>query len=51
MMKLLLATLILEYDFRFPNGQSARPPNFVMDVHVLPDMKQKIILSKRHGGL
>ncbi|KAL9591968.1 MAG: hypothetical protein Q9179_007187 [Wetmoreana sp. 5 TL-2023] len=48
MMKLLLATLILEYDFKFPNGQSQRPPNSVVDVNVLPNMKQKIMLSKRH---
>ena len=46
MMKMLLATLLLEYDFEFPEGQTVRPPNFVMDLHVLPDMKQKIILKK-----
>ena len=49
MMKLLLATLILEYDFEYPEGQSIRPPNSVMDLHVLPNMKQKIVLKKRHG--
>ena len=47
MMKLLLATLILEYDFGFPEGQSVRPVDVVMDLHVLPNMKQKIILNKR----
>ena len=37
MIKLLLATLILEY---VSGGKTARPLDFVMDVHVLPDMKQ-----------
>ena len=46
MIKLLLATLILEYDFEFPEGEIARPSDFVLDVHVLPDMKQKILLTK-----
>ena len=49
MMKLLLATIILDYEFEFPKGQSARPSNAVMDLHVLPDMKQKIILKKRQS--
>lgn len=49
MMKLLLATLLLEYDFEFPEGQSVRPPNVVMDLHVLPNMKQKIIFKKTQG--
>ncbi len=47
MMKLVLATLILDYDFEYPKGQSVRPPDFVMDLHVLPDMKQKIVLKRR----
>lgn len=47
MMKLLLVTLILEYEFEFPEGQSVRPFDSVMDVHVLPDMKQKILIKKR----
>lgn len=51
MMKLLLATLLLDYDFHFPEGQSIRPPNFVMDLHVLPDMKQKIIVQRRQSGV
>lgn len=46
-MKLVLATLILEYDFEFPDGQLSRPTDFVMDVHVLPDMKQKILVKQR----
>ena len=46
MIKLLLATLILEYDFEFSGGKTARPSDFVMDVHVLPDMKQKIQLTR-----
>lgn len=47
MIKFLLASLILEYDFEFSESQSVRPSNFVMDVHVLPDMQQKILIKKR----
>jgi len=46
MMKLLLAKFILEYDFEFPQSQTVRPSDFVMDVHVLPDMKQRILIKK-----
>ncbi len=47
MMKLLLATLVLEYDFEFAKSHSERPSNFVMDVHVLPNMKHEILPKKR----
>lgn len=44
--KMLLATFILEYDFKFPDGQISRPSETVMDVHVLPNMDQKILITK-----
>ncbi len=47
MMKLLLARFILEYDLEFPESQNVQPLDFVMDVHVLPDMKQRILIKKR----
>lgn len=47
MIKFLLASLILEYDFEFSESQSVRPSDFVMGTHVLPDMKQKILIKKR----
>ena len=47
MMKLILARFMLEYDFEFPESQTVRPSDFVMDVHVLPDMKQRILIKKR----
>ncbi|KAL9028492.1 MAG: hypothetical protein Q9196_003147 [Gyalolechia fulgens] len=49
MMKLLLATLILRYDFEFPPDQTGRPSNVVVDVHVLPDMKRQILIKRRAG--
>ncbi|KAL8941729.1 MAG: hypothetical protein Q9211_001705 [Gyalolechia sp. 1 TL-2023] len=49
MMKLLLATLILGYDFEFPPDQTWRPSNVVVDVHVLPDMKRQILIKRRAG--
>ena len=47
MLKLLLATLLLEYDFELTGNQSVRPPNMIVGARVLPDMKQKISLRKR----
>ena len=47
MMKLLIASLILEYDFKFPEDTRRRPSNFVMDVHVLPNMSQKLLIRGR----
>ena len=51
MIKLLLAKFILEYDFEFPEGRGRRPKDFIMDVHVLPDMKQKMLVKKRSESI
>ena len=47
MNKLLLATLLLQYDFELTTNQSVRPQNMVFDVRVLPDMKKEISFKKR----
>lgn len=47
MIKLLLATFLLEYDFELTGNPDERPQNMVFDVRVLPDMKQKISLKTR----
>ena len=47
MLKLLLATFVLDSEFGFPKGQSVRPPDVVTDLCVIPVMKQEIVLKKR----
>ena len=51
MIKLLLATLLLEYDSELTGIQTGRPENMIFDVRVLPDMKQKISLRKKQQTL
>ena len=45
--KLLLASLIVEYDIGFPEETANRPSKSVIDVHVFPDMKQEMLLTNR----
>lgn len=47
MIKLILASLLLEYDISFPEGQVRRPQNSKYDTEIHPDFEQKILLSKR----
>ena len=47
MIKMLVAALILEYEFGYQEGQSTRPPSIQSDVEVLPDFQQNIIVRKR----
>ncbi|KAI9787989.1 MAG: hypothetical protein M1816_007293 [Peltula sp. TS41687] len=49
MIKLLLATILLDYDFQYPEGQTTRPANAYRDVHILPDFTQQILLRKREA--
>ena len=41
-LKLLLALLIHNYDIKFPNGQSTRPPNLFVDDMILPERNQQV---------
>ncbi|KAL8832624.1 MAG: hypothetical protein Q9191_000140 [Dirinaria sp. TL-2023a] len=45
--KLCLAHLIKNFDIRFPDGQSTRPPNVSRDERMMPDPEQQICLRKR----
>ncbi|KAI4176969.1 MAG: hypothetical protein LQ346_007749 [Caloplaca aetnensis] len=47
-LKMLLAHLLLKYDFRFPPGTVTRPPNLVIDEFLGPNPWAKILLRKRH---
>lgn len=47
LIKLLVAALLLEYDFQYPEGQYTRPPNIQNDVHITPDFAQMITVRRR----
>lgn len=44
--KLILALLLLRYDFRYPDGQS-RPRNLNADENVFPEMSARLLIKKR----
>ncbi|KAI1413681.1 cytochrome P450 [Hypoxylon sp. FL1857] len=50
MIKLIVANLLLDYEFSFPPGQTERPPNTKYDTDVHPNFDQKIVLRKRHSA-
>lgn len=41
-MKLILAHLLVHYEFRFPEGQAARPANVHVDERIWPDREQRV---------
>ncbi|KAI0594482.1 hypothetical protein F4775DRAFT_596264 [Biscogniauxia sp. FL1348] len=47
--KMVLALLLIEYEFKFPEGQTARPKNWVRDEKTGPDMEQVILIRRREG--
>jgi hypothetical protein len=47
MIKMIMAKLLLEFDISFPDGQKERPANGKYDTEVIPDMKRKIVLTRR----
>ena len=46
MNKLIIASLLLRYDIRFPEGQSSRPPSIVRDGAMIPSPTQEICFKK-----
>ncbi|KAH8722622.1 cytochrome P450 [Phaeosphaeriaceae sp. PMI808] len=47
--KLVLCLLLLNYEFKFPDGQTERPKNWVKDEKTGPDMEQTILIKKRQS--
>ena len=47
MIKLILGNLLEKYDFRFPDGQSTRPPNLYNDGVMTPNPKQVVMFRRR----
>lgn len=45
-MKMVIAHLLLKYDWMFPNGQQ-RPKNFTIDTDMYPDPGARVMLRRR----
>ncbi|PLB40143.1 cytochrome P450 [Aspergillus candidus] len=45
-MKMILARILLDYEFKYPEGQG-RPKNLTMDENVLPDPAARLLVRKR----
>lgn len=45
-MKMILARMLVEYEFKYPEGQG-RPRNLTMDENVLPDPAARLLVRKR----
>lgn len=41
-MKLILAHLLIHYEFKFPDGQVSRPANVHVDERIWPDREQRV---------
>ena len=48
--KLILGTILEQYDVRFPEGQVTRPPNIYNDGGIMPDPKQIVMFHSRKAG-
>jgi hypothetical protein len=46
-LKMLLAYILLNYDFHFPNGVTTRPENITFDAGIIPDPKAKLVFKRR----
>jgi hypothetical protein len=46
-LKIMLAHLLLNYDFSFPEGVTERPKNLVIYGAVVPDTKAKLVFTPR----
>lgn len=46
--KLILAHLLLNYDFQYPQGQS-RPRNICADENIYPDPKARVLMRKHEN--
>lgn len=46
-MKLMMGLILLNYDIKFPDGQTQRPPDAYLDTMIQPNEKQEILFRKR----
>ncbi|KAF1921228.1 Ent-kaurene oxidase [Ampelomyces quisqualis] len=47
--KMILARMLLDYEWAFPNGQE-RPKNFTVDTDMYPDRSAKVLVRKRRAS-
>lgn len=45
--KLVLCLLLIQYEFKYPEGQTERPKNWVRDERIGPNMEQMIMVRRR----
>ena len=46
-LKVILAHILLNYDFQFPGGITTRPENVYFEVGVAPNTEAKLVFKKR----
>jgi hypothetical protein len=46
-LKMMLAYILLNFDFSFPDGIKTRPKNVTFDAGIIPDPKAKLVFKKR----
>jgi len=49
--KMIMAYLLLNYDFEFPEGQTERPASLPFETQYLPNPSAKVLLRKRSSHL
>lgn len=47
MIKIILARILQEYDFKFEDTQSVRPQNILIGDKVVPDVYARVLFNKR----
>jgi cytochrome P450 len=47
MMKMTLATILVAYEVKFPDGQTTRPPTQYIDDTCMPNQKQEVLIRSR----
>jgi cytochrome P450 len=44
--KLIVARILLDYDFKLPEGQTKRYPNIAIANNYVPDMKKELVFRR-----
>ena len=46
-LKIMLAHILLEYDFKYPSGITERPKNMIFNGAIIPDPKTHLLFTAR----
>lgn len=49
-LKIMVAVIVLKYEFKFPGGKKIRPKDVVVDGFVMPPVKEHLLFKPRSGG-